>query len=160
MAAGRDAVSTHGSDHGGRAARIVSHVALDATMMLSRNCVELERLIGRVRFGRGGSLVVRGDAGAGKTTLLGHSLDFATGCRVIRVAGVEAESELPFAAIERLCEQIWDGLDRLPDPQADALKSALGLTTAGEPDSLLVGLAVRSLLHRGSRPSATGLPAR
>jgi DNA-binding CsgD family transcriptional regulator len=115
-------------------------------MMLSRNCVELERLIGRVRFGRGGSLVVRGEAGAGKTTLLGQSLDLASGCRVVQVAGVQAESELPFAAIQRLCEQLWDGLERLPQPQADALKSALGLTTASVPENLLVDLAVRSLL--------------
>jgi DNA-binding CsgD family transcriptional regulator len=121
-------------------------MALDATMMLTRSCVELERLIGRVRFGRGGSLVVRGEAGAGKTTLLGQALDGATGCRVVHVAGVEAESELPFAAIQRLCEQLWDGLERLPDPQAHALKSALGLTTASVPANLLVDLAVRSLL--------------
>jgi DNA-binding CsgD family transcriptional regulator len=115
-------------------------------MMLSRNCVELERLIGRARFRRGGSLVVRGEAGSGKTTLLAQSLDLATGCRVVHVTGVEAESELDFAAIHRLCEQLWDGLERLPDPQADALRSALGLITASLPDHLLVGLAVRSLL--------------
>ncbi|MCU1659377.1 MAG: transcriptional regulator, luxR family [Pseudonocardiales bacterium] len=115
-------------------------------MMLRRNCVELEQLIGRVRFGQGGSLVVLGEAGAGKTTLLGKSLDLATGCRVVDLGGVATESELAFAAIHRLSEQMWDGLERLPDPQADALRSALGLTTAGGPDGLLVGLAVRSLL--------------
>ncbi|MDT4893188.1 MAG: hypothetical protein QOE97_2223 [Pseudonocardiales bacterium] len=115
-------------------------------MMLSRNCVELERLIGRVRFGRGGALVIRGDAGAGKTTLLRQALERATGCHVVQVAGVEGESELAFAAIQRICEQLPDGLERLPDPQADALKAAFGLTAAGVPDRLLVGLAVRSLL--------------
>ncbi|MCW2570331.1 MAG: ATP-dependent transcriptional regulator, MalT-like, LuxR family, partial [Frankiales bacterium] len=115
-------------------------------MMLSRNCVELERLIGRVRFGRGGALVIRGDAGAGKTTLLRQALERATGCHVVQVAGVEGESELAFAAIQRICEQLPDGLERLPDPQADALKAAFGLTAAGVPDGLLVGLAVRSLL--------------
>jgi DNA-binding CsgD family transcriptional regulator len=115
-------------------------------MMLSRHCLELERLIGRVRFGRGGSLVVRGAAGVGKSTLLEQSLDLATGCRVVHVAGVQTESELAFAAIQRLCEQLWDGLERLPEPQADALRSALGLSAANLPDRLLVGLAVRSLL--------------
>ena len=156
LPAARDDVGRRADDHRSCAAGIVqksqivqelsSRAALGTRMMLSRNCVELERLIGRARFGRGGSLVVRGEAGSGKTTLLAQSLDVATGCRVVQVAGVATESELAFAGIHRLCEQLWDGLERLPDPQADALRSALGLMTAGLPDPLLVSLAVRSLL--------------
>jgi DNA-binding CsgD family transcriptional regulator/tetratricopeptide (TPR) repeat protein len=121
-------------------------------MMLSREYGEFERLARRVRFGRGGTLVVRGEAGSGKTTLLARSLDFAQGCRVVRIAGVGAERGLAFAAIQRLCEQLWEGFERLPEPQADALKSVLGLTVARTPDNLLVGLAVRSLLAEAADP--------
>jgi DNA-binding CsgD family transcriptional regulator len=120
--------------------------------LFSRQCADLEQLVARVRFKRGGSLVVRGEAGSGKTTLLDRALDLAPECRVIRIAGVEAESELALAAVHRLCEQIPDGLERLPHPQAGALKAAFGLTAAGSPDRLLLGLAVRNLLADAAEP--------
>jgi DNA-binding CsgD family transcriptional regulator len=121
-------------------------------MVFNRQCAELERLIARVRFKRGGSLVVRGEAGAGKTMLLGQAHDLAPECRVVRIAGVEAERELALAAVHRLCEQIIDGLERLPHPQAESLKAAFGLSAAGSPDRLLLGLAVRNLLAEAADP--------
>jgi len=119
-------------------------------MMFSRQCVELELLIARVRSRRGGSLVVRGEAGAGKTTLLVRVPDLAPECRFVRIAGVEAEGELALAAIHRLCEQMLEGWERLPPPQAEALRTAFGLAAGGSSDRLLLGLAVRNLLAQAA----------
>jgi DNA-binding CsgD family transcriptional regulator len=123
-----------------------------ATLQFSRHSAQLTRLTGRVRSRRGGSLVVRGEVGAGKTTLLDQALDHAPEFRVVRVAGVVAEKEVSLAAIHRLCEQVFDGLERLPAPQADALRTAFGLTERGLPDHLLLGLAVRNLLAEAAGP--------
>jgi DNA-binding CsgD family transcriptional regulator len=119
-------------------------------MMLNRSCVELDRLVDRFRSGRGGSLVVRGEAGTGKTRLLDQAVERAPECRIVRVAGVESERELALAAMLQLCEPLLDDLEGLPLPQADALRTAFGLRTASFPDRLLLGLAVRSLFARAA----------
>ena len=62
------------------------------------------------------------------------------------MAGVESEMELAFAALQQLCAPMLDGLDRLPDPQRDALGVAFGLRAWTAPDRYLVGLAALSLL--------------
>ena len=54
--------------------------------------------------------------------------------------------ELAFAALQQLCAPMLDRLDRLPDPQQDALGVAFGLSAGNAPDRFLVGLAVLSLL--------------
>ena len=61
-------------------------------------------------------------------------------------AGIEEESELPFAGLHLLLRPALDRIDALPDVQAEALRGALGLAKAGPPDRFLVGLAVLSLL--------------
>src|SRR5271170_7728274 len=68
------------------------------------------------------------------------------GVLVVRVAGVESEMELAFAALQQLCAPMLDMLAGLPDPQRDALGVAFGLETGPVPDRFLVGLAVLSLL--------------
>ena len=91
-------------------------------------------------------LVVRGEAGVGKTALLEYVAERASGCRTLRVAGVESEVELAFAGLHQLCAPMLDGLDGLPGPQQDALRAALGLQDGAPPDRFLVALAVLSLL--------------
>jgi DNA-binding CsgD family transcriptional regulator len=91
-------------------------------------------------------LVVTGEAGVGKTALLESVIGSASGFRVARAAGVESEMELAFAALQQLCTPMLDRLDRLPDPQQDALGVAFGLRAGDVPDRFLVGLAVLSLL--------------
>jgi hypothetical protein len=54
--------------------------------------------------------------------------------------------ELPFAGLHQLCAPLLDRMDRLPDPQSNALQTAFGLTTGEPPDRFLVGLAVLSVL--------------
>jgi hypothetical protein len=106
----------------------------------------LDRLLGAVREGRSGVLVLRGEAGIGKTALLDHAVETASGCRTARVTGVESEMELSFAGVHQLCAQMLHRLDHLPGPQRDALSAAFGLTAGAAPDRFLVGLAVLSLL--------------
>ena len=54
--------------------------------------------------------------------------------------------ELAFAGLHQLCAPMLDRLERLPDPQRDALRTAFGLSAGPAPDRFLVGLAVLSLL--------------
>jgi hypothetical protein len=106
----------------------------------------LSELLDAARAGRSGVLVMRGEPGIGKTALLEHAIESAAGLRVVRVAGVESEMELAFAALQQLCAPMLDKLEGLPDPQRDALGVAFGLNTGAAPDRFLVGLAALSLL--------------
>ena len=54
--------------------------------------------------------------------------------------------ELPFAAAQQLCAPFVELMERLPQPQHDALEVAFGLKTGPAPDPFLVGLAVLGLL--------------
>ena len=106
----------------------------------------LSRLIDAARAGRSGVLVLRGEPGVGKTALLDWAVGSAAGLRVARVAGVESEMELAFAALQQLCVPMLDKLECLPDPQRAALGVAFGLETGAAPDRFLVGLAALGLL--------------
>jgi DNA-binding CsgD family transcriptional regulator len=106
----------------------------------------LDRLLDGVRGGRGGVLVVHGEAGVGKTALLEYAIEAAREFRIARTSGVEAEMELPFAAVQQLCSPLFDLRERLPRPQHAALDVAFGLRTGRPPDPFLVGLAVLGLL--------------
>src|SRR6202035_602788 len=114
----------------------------------------LSELLEAAWAGRSGVLVVRGEPGVGKTALLDWAVESAAGLRVARVAGVESEMELAFAALQQLCAPMLDKLERLPDPQRDALGVAFGLKLGSASDRFLVGLAALSLLSEvaGQQP--------
>jgi predicted ATPase len=109
-------------------------------------CAVLDQLLRVVRSGRSSALVLRGEPGIGKTALLGYLVERASGCRIARAAGVQSEMELAFAGLHQLCAPLLDQLDRLPDPQRDALATAFGLSAGAAPTRFLVGLATLSLL--------------
>lgn len=113
-------------------------------------CAQLDGLLERAKAGRGGVLMLRGDAGVGKTALLEYATASASDLTVIRLAGIESEMELPFAGLHQLCMPMLDRLERVPAPQRDALKTTFGLTTGAVPDRFLVGLAVLSLLSEAA----------
>jgi type II secretory pathway predicted ATPase ExeA len=106
----------------------------------------LDQLLANVRQGQSGVVVVRGEAGIGKTALLRYVARQASGFRVARIGGVEAEMELPFAGVHQLCAPILARLTALPEPQRKALRVALGLSSGDARDRFLVALAVLSLL--------------
>ena len=106
----------------------------------------LDRLLDGVRGGHGGVLVMLGDAGVGKTALLECAVEAGHEFRIARTSGVEAEMELPFAAIQQLCSPFFALMKQLPQPQHEALGVAFGLTAGPAPNPFLVGLAVLGLL--------------
>src|SRR5580658_4748560 len=109
-------------------------------------CAVLDQLVNGVRAGGSRVLVVHGEPGVGKSALLDYLARGASGCRVVRAAGVESEMELAFAGLHQLLSPVLDLLERLPVPQREALRTAFGLSAGPAPDRFLVGLAVLSLL--------------
>lgn len=106
----------------------------------------LGSLLRGARDGCGGGLVVHGDPGIGKTTLLAWVRQAAADMRVLASVGVEAESELGYAALHRLLRPVLDRRNGLPGPQARALDIVFGQDDGPAPDRFLVALAVLSLL--------------
>ena len=106
----------------------------------------LERLLETAQGGHGAVLVVHGDPGVGKTALLEYAVEAGADFRVVRIAGVEGEMELDYAALQQLCSPLDEFIARLPDPQRDALEVAFGLSAGQPPSPFLVGLAVLGLL--------------
>src|SRR5271170_8020039 len=93
----------------------------------------LDRFVAGVRAGEGRALVVRGEPGVGKTALLDYLAGRASGCLVVRAAGVQSEMELAFAGLHQLCAPMLDHVESRPVP-----------------DRFLVGLAVLGLLSEAA----------
>ena len=110
----------------------------------------LERLLDDARSGHGGALVLHGEPGAGKTALVGLAVELGDDFKVVRTAGVEGETELPYAALQQLSVPIFDRGAGLPDPQHEALSVAFGLTAGHAPNPFLVGLAMLGLLSEAA----------
>jgi DNA-binding CsgD family transcriptional regulator len=110
-----------------------------------REILALEELLEGARDGAGGVLVVHGEGGVGKTALFERAVEGAGAFQTVRTAGVEAEMELPFAAVQQLCSPFLDPMARLPKPQNEALGIALGLRSGSPPDPFLIGLALLGL---------------
>ncbi|WP_448617745.1 ATP-binding protein [Geodermatophilus sp. URMC 65] len=109
-------------------------------------------LLHAARKGNGGALVVRGVAGSGKSTLLTDALDAAPDMTVLRTSGVESESPLAFAALQRLLWPLRSRLEVLPTPQRIALRAAMG-EVEGEGDRFLAFLGTLSLLADAAEES-------
>nr|WP_106192491.1 LuxR family transcriptional regulator [Umezawaea tangerina] len=110
-----------------------------------RETRRLDELVDAARAGRGGSLVLGGEAGIGKSALLAHAVRAASGFRVLRAFGAEFEQELPYSALHQLCAPLLDRVAGLPDRRRDALHVAFGLAE-GTPQPFQVGLAVLELV--------------
>ncbi|MFF0478869.1 AAA family ATPase [Streptomyces sp. NPDC004284] len=96
----------------------------------------------------GQALVLRGDAGVGKSALLDHVADLAEGegHRVIRAAGVEAETELPFAGLHQFLYPLLSSVDRLDDGHRKAFDVVFGRGESSPPSVMTLGIAVLDLL--------------
>ena len=106
----------------------------------------IERLLQEAREGRSKALLISGEPGVGKSELLRYALERAEGMRVLRVRGVESESELPFSALSDLLRPVLFRLEAIPPPQSAALAGALALGPPAAPDRFAVYAAAFSLL--------------
>ncbi|HEY9327272.1 MAG TPA: AAA family ATPase, partial [Streptomyces sp.] len=133
---------------------MVRHGARTELIGRRDECKVLDDLLAQARAGRSSAVVVRGEAGIGKTELLHHLLEQATGCHVLRAAGVQSEMELSYAGLHQLCAPLLSHLEGLPEPQRNALSTAFGMRVGDAPDRFLVGLATLSLLSAaaGDKP--------
>ena len=109
-------------------------------------CGAIDRLLEGARRSRSGALVLRAEAGVGKSALLSYARSRAGDLRVLQAVGVEPEIELPFAALYQLLRPVFPYLDRIPDVQAAALRSALALAPGDNDNRFAIALAVLSLL--------------
>src|SRR3954468_589985 len=109
-------------------------------------CQRLDGMLAQARDGQSAGLVIRGEPGIGKTALLRYAARQASGLRIAQVEGVEAEMELPFAAIHQLCAPMLGRLEVLAEPQQNSLRVALGIAPGDAPDKFLVAVAVLNLL--------------
>ncbi|SFK57783.1 AAA family ATPase [Geodermatophilus ruber] len=103
-------------------------------------------LRGEAAAGRGGALVLRGQPGVGKSALLADAAATTGGATVLWTQGIESESPLAFAALQRLLRPVMGCADRLPAPQAQALRTAFGEAAGGEADRFLVFLGALGVL--------------
>ena len=107
-------------------------------------------LLDGARNSRGGALVLHGEPGVGKSALLEDARQQGTDMHVLSSRGIEWEAELPFAGLHQLVRPALGHLERLPAPQASALRGALGLEEGGGDELFLVSLAVLSLLSEAA----------
>lgn len=117
-------------------------------------CRTLDALLAGLRSGNSRTLVLHGEAGVGKTALLDHLTARANDCTVVRVVGLEAESDFAFASLHQICEPFLANLGSLPPAQHDALRTAFGLGSGTAPDRFLIGLAVLGLLSEAATDHA------
>lgn len=102
----------------------------------------LRDLVDGASRGRGGAVAVVGTAGIGKSSLA----EAAVPAGAVRLYGVQAERDLPYAAVSALVTPLLAHLRDLADPQREALESILGLRQGHNPGRLILGLAVLNLL--------------
>ncbi|MFI7063030.1 AAA family ATPase [Kribbella sp. NPDC050124] len=107
---------------------------------------QVRSLLAHARNGRGGALFVSGEPGIGKTSLLESALAGAGGMRHLKVDGYEAESTIPFAAVQRLMIPLRAYVPSLPERHQHALQVASGGADGPPPDRFLVGLGVLGML--------------
>lgn len=106
---------------------------------------QLMSVLADARHGRGGAVLIRGEPGMGKSALLDTVAAQAVRARVLRVDGVDAESTIPFAAIQRLLIPLRPMLVELPPRHTEVLRIAMGESAGPPPERFLVGLALLQL---------------
>jgi DNA-binding CsgD family transcriptional regulator len=106
----------------------------------------LVELLEDARAGRSRAIALVGEAGIGKSALLEYAEERAGGMNVLRARGIQSEAHIPFAGLFELLRPALGCIDRIPDPQAAALQSALALGPASAQDRFAIGAATLSLL--------------
>ncbi|WP_075016449.1 helix-turn-helix transcriptional regulator [Actinacidiphila rubida] len=109
---------------------------------------EQARLAAFLEAAEGQALVLRGEAGVGKSALADHVADAAArdGHLVLRAAGVEAESELPYAGLHQLLYPLLPEAAGLDATARAAFDAVFGRTEGPPPSVMTLGIAVLSLV--------------
>ncbi|AEY85703.1 LuxR-family transcriptional regulator [Streptomyces hygroscopicus subsp. jinggangensis 5008] len=109
---------------------------------------ELRQLSAFVTAAERQALVLRGETGVGKSALLDHVAKLASGAGhgVIRAAGVEAESGLPFAGLHQLVHPLLPSVDGLDQVHRDVFATVYGRSGGKPPSVMSLGIAVLDLL--------------
>ncbi|WP_217914842.1 AAA family ATPase [Miltoncostaea marina] len=117
-------------------------------MLIGRDAerARLRTLLEAARAGRGGVVVLRGEAGIGKTALLADLRARAGGFRVLAARGAESETGLAFAGLADLLRPVLDRIAGLPGAQRAALEAALALGPPAVPDRFAAYSAALGLL--------------
>ncbi|MFI5530157.1 AAA family ATPase [Kitasatospora sp. NPDC051853] len=97
---------------------------------------------------QGQALVLKGETGVGKSALLEHTAQraAATGHRVVRAVGVEAESELPFAGLHQLLHPLLPYAEGLDAAHRTAFDVVFGRSRETPPSVMTLGIAVLDLV--------------
>lgn len=109
-------------------------------------CAALDRLLAEASEGQSRVLILRGEAGIGKSALLQYLSSRLDGWRVARAVAIETELEFAYSGLHQVCSTMLDGLERLPEPQREALSIVFGLIPGPVPNRFLVGLATLTLI--------------
>src|SRR6201987_24329 len=88
---------------------------------------QVDCLLTAAQAGTSGTLLILGDPGIGKTALLRDAAEHAGQMTVLTARGIEAEADVPFSGLLELLRPIMHCLERIPTPQALALRSGLAL---------------------------------
>ncbi len=86
------------------------------------------------------------EPGAGKTALLDYARSRKGDLRVLTAQGIQSESEVAYAGLDRLLAPVIDRTDQLEAADAAILSAALGQGEGIVPDRFAVALAVQGLL--------------
>ena len=111
-----------------------------------KQCAVVDELLSKARNGHGGALVIRGEAGIGKTALIEYAAEHASDMLVLKCPGLNSESDLQFAGIQRLLWPVRANMSSLPVGQRELLRRAVALGEAADRDRLLISVGVLALL--------------
>jgi DNA-binding CsgD family transcriptional regulator len=105
---------------------------LDGVMLIGRDCERaiVDALLADAADGRGGALVLRGEAGIGKTALCDYAVSRAGGMRVVSTTGAEGEATLGYAGLQRLVPALTPRLSAPAEPFAVAVSALTWLSDA------------------------------
>lgn len=117
------------------------------TTMVGRE-VEQAELLAFVMSSTGQALVLRGGTGVGKSSLLSHAVAMAeqAGHTIVRAAGVEAESELPYAGLHQILHPLLANVVGLDNGSLVVLEAVFGGVPSDPPSVMTLGIAVLNLL--------------
>ena len=117
--------------------------------------LRLADLVNDVKRGIGRSLLYLGSAGVGKSRLLAglrDGLRDEPALRVVRVSGMRSEAGLEYGAAQRLLTPFASLVDKIEEPQREALRAVfIGIPPASPPSRLAVSVGALDLLIAARR---------